>query len=134
MTWRPRERDSQEGQALIEGAIAFVLLTMVALALVQFALFVHAQNVVIGSVQDGARAASGQEGTLGGGIERARSLVRAGLGSDADGVKVTGITDGNTVTIDARGNLRLIVPWVGDAGVPLRARAVSQKEKFRVTR
>lgn len=124
----------RRGQATVEGAIAFVLLVAVALTLVQFALFVHAQNVVTGAVQDGARVAAATGDTLGAGVEHARAVVRAGLGADASAVDVTGSADGDTVTIEARGSLRLIIPWVGDAGVPLRARAVAQKEAFRVGR
>ena len=119
---------------LVEGALAFVLLTVIALVLVQFALFVHAQNVVTGAVQDGARVASAQGATLTAGVEHARVLVRAGLGADAASVAVTGSTDGDTVTVEARGSLRLIVPWVGEASVPLHARAVAQKEAFHVVR
>ena len=122
------------GQALVEGAIAFALLTMVALALVQFALFVHAQNVVTGAVQDGARAAAGQGSTPERGVERARALIRAGLGTEADDVEVSGAASSDTVVIQARGSLRLLIPWVGDARVPLRARALARKEAFRVER
>ena len=122
------------GQALVEGALAFVLLALVALALVQFALFVHAQNVVTGAVQDGARVASAHDGSLDRGVEHARALVVAGLGAEAATVAVTGSTGGGSVTIEARGSLRLIIPWVGDARVPLRARAIAQKEGFRVGR
>lgn len=124
----------QPGQALVEGAIAFVLLTMVALALVQFALFVHAQNVVTGAVQDGARAAAGQGGTPERGVAHARALILAGLGAEAGAVEVSGAASGGTVVVEARGSLRLLIPWVGDARVPLRARAVAQKEGFRVGR
>lgn len=131
--WR-RATGGQPGQALVEGAIAFVLLTMVALALIQFALFVHAQNVVTGAVQDGARAASGQGGTPERGVAHARALIRAGLGAEAGAVEISGSASGGTVVIEARGGLRLIIPWVGDARVPLRARAVAQKEEFRVGR
>ena len=133
MTARPA-RARREGQALVEGALAFVLLTAIALVLVQFALYVHAQNVVTGAVQDGARVASAQGDTLTAGVEHARVLVRAGLGVDAATVDVTGSTDGDTVTVEARGSLRLIVPWVGEASVPLHARAVAQKEAFHVVR
>ena len=45
---------------------------------------------------------------------------------------MTGRATGGTVVIEARGSLRLIIPWVADAGLPLRARAVSQQEAFRV--
>jgi Flp pilus assembly protein TadG len=126
--------DASPGQALVEGALAFVLLALVALALVQFALFVHAQNVVTGAVQDGARVASAHDGSLDRGVAHARALVDAGLGAEAAAVTVTGSADGGSVTVEARGSLRLIIPWVGDARVPLRARAVSQKEVFRVGR
>jgi len=131
---RGRPRGGLAGQALVEGAIAFVILTMVALALVQFALFVHAQNVVIGAAQDGARAASAHDGTPERGVAHARSLVRAGLGADAADVEIVGGAGGGTVVVEVRGSLRLIIPWVGDARVPLRARAVAQKEEFRVAR
>jgi len=124
----------QSGQALVEGAIAFVLLTMVALALVQFALFVHAQNVVTGAVQDGARSAAGAGGTPERGVAHARALIRAGLGAEASVVEVSGTAVGGTVVIEARGSLRLLIPWVGNARVPLRARAIAQKEEFRVGR
>jgi Flp pilus assembly protein TadG len=119
---------------MIEGALAFVLLTLVALVLVQFALFVHAQNVVTGAVQDGARVAAAHDGSVDRGIAHARALVSAGLGAEAATVEVTGSAGGGSVTVEARGGLRLIILWVGDARVPLRARAVSQKEVFRVGR
>ena len=51
----------QRGQALVETAIAFPLLLIAALGLVQFALFYHAQNVVTGAVQEGARVAAAEE-------------------------------------------------------------------------
>lgn len=130
---RPAPRH-QPGQALVEGAIAFVLLTMVALALVQFALFVHAQNVVTGAVQDGARTAAGHGGTPDRGVAHAQAVIRAGLGAEAGAVDVSGAASGGTVVVEARGSLRLLIPWVGDARVPLRARAVAQKEEFRVGR
>ena len=46
----------QRGSAMVESAITFPVLLMVGLGLVQFALFYHAENVVTGAVQDGARA------------------------------------------------------------------------------
>ena len=47
---------------MLEAAVAFPVLLMVAIGLVQFALFAHAQNVVTGAVQDGARVAAQLEG------------------------------------------------------------------------
>ncbi len=118
------------GQALVEAAIAFPLLVTAALALVQFALFVHAQHVVTGAVQDGVRVAAASDGSLGRGLAHARELVDAGLGG-AGAVTVTGQADADVVILEARGSLRLMFPWAANGSLPLRARAVSQKEAFR---
>lgn len=119
------------GQAMVEAAVTFPLLLMVALGLVQFALFVHARGVVTGAVQDGARVAA--EGrTLGEGVAHAGDVLRAGLGRSASSVAVRGTDGGDTVAVEARGRLRTIIPWVADATLPLEARAVVSKERFRV--
>ena len=120
----------QRGQALIEAAIAFPLLILIALGLVQFALYSHARNVVVGAVQDGARLAAAEDRTVGDGVGRAQALLQAGLGSAGD-VVVGGREDGETVVVEARGGLRMIIPWVADATLPLAARSVVSKERFR---
>lgn len=116
---------------MIEAAVAFPLLVIAALGLVQFALFVHAEHVAIGAVQDGARVAAASDGSLDGGLATTRALLQAGLGREAGAVVVSGQADGDVVIIEARGSLRLIIPWVADAGLPLRARALTRKEAFR---
>ena len=122
----------RRGQALLEAAVALPLLLLVALGLVQFALLVHAQHVVTGAVQDGARVAAAYDGSVGRGVAHTRDVLRAGLGRQAAEVTVTGSGGGWVVLIEARGTLRLIIPWVADAGLPLRARAISTKEAFHV--
>lgn len=122
----------ERGQALVETAIAFPLLLIVALGLVQFALFYHAQNVVTGAVQEGARVAAAEDRTLADGVAHAEALLRAGLGRNAGDIAVRGIDGGDAVAIEARGRLRTIIPWVADATLPLWARAVISKEAFRV--
>ncbi|MPZ13917.1 MAG: hypothetical protein GEU73_05765, partial [Chloroflexi bacterium] len=104
----------EEGHALIESAIAFPVLLIVAVGLVQFALFTHAQNVVIGAVQDGARVAAAEGRTLPEGVSHAEALLRAGLGAWASEFAVSGIDAGDAVVIEARGRLRAIIPWVAD--------------------
>ena len=121
----------ERGQALVETALAFPLLLIVAVGLIQLALFVHAQNVVVGAVQDGARVAATADATLDEGVAHARALLRDGLGADAREVAVQGREAGGTVALEARGRLRLIVPWVFDAALPLSSRAVMSKEAFR---
>ena len=118
------------GAAMVETAVAFPLLILVALGLVQFALFAHAQNVVVGAAQDGARVAAAEDRNIEDGLARARDLLRAGLGPSAEGVSVRGADDGDAVLIETQGRLRLIIPWVGDASLPLHAQAVMSKERF----
>jgi len=122
----------EKGQALVETAIAFPILLMVALALVQFALYVHAEGVVTGAVQDGARVAAAEDSTLGDGILHTEALLRAGLGRSAGDVTVQGAAGSDTVMIEAQGHLHLIIPWVGGGSLPLHARSTVSRERFRV--
>ncbi|MCC6178318.1 MAG: pilus assembly protein [Chloroflexi bacterium] len=121
----------QRGQSLVEAAITFPLLLMTALGLVQFALLVHAQSVVTGAVQDGARVAASEDRSLADGTAHTRLLLATGLGRSVDDVSVSG-TDGiDVVTVEARGRLRLVMPWVADTTLPLAARSTMSKERFR---
>ena len=47
---------------------------------------------------------------------------------------VTGSTDGATVTLEASGSMAMILPWFGGRSLPLSARVVVEKERFRVAR
>lgn len=129
---RARLRRPIRGQALVEAALAFPLLLLVAIGLVQFALFVHAQQVVTAAVQDGARVAAAEDRTAADGVAHAQALLGAGLGQSAGAIGVQGSDEGDVVVIEAQGRLRTIIPWVADASLPLRARAVVSKERFRV--
>ena len=119
------------GAAMVETAIAFPLLLIVALGLVRFALYDHAQNVVVGAAQDGARVAAAEDRDLDAGLAHAQALLRAGLGQSTRAVTVHGFDGGEVVVVETQGRLRLIIPWVGDASLPLHARAVMSKERFR---
>jgi Flp pilus assembly protein TadG len=117
---------------MVEMALVFPLLVMVALGLVQFALFAHAENVVTGAVQDGARVAAATDRSIADGIGDTQAILNAGLGPSANILSVTGNDDGQTVTIDAQGTLQLIIPWVGNGTVPIQAQATVSKEHFQV--
>lgn len=129
----PAERAAspEAGQTLVETAIVFPLLLMVALGLVQFALYYHSQNVVVGAVQDGARVAAAEDRTLAEGVAHAQTLLQAGLGRSAGDVALQGTDGGDVVVVEARGRLHTIIPWVADSTLPLSARAVVSKERFR---
>ncbi len=126
---RGRESD-ESGQALTEVALVFPLLVFIAVALVQLAIYYHAQNVVVGAVQEGARVAASEDRTVGDGVARTRTLLQAGLGPSAGSVAVEGLDGGDMVVVQATGGLQTIVPMVGDLRLPLRARGVANKERF----
>jgi hypothetical protein len=99
--------------------------------LVQFALFTHAQNVVLGAAQEGARVAAAADRTAEDGAAATVRLLQAGLGRSAAGVSVQAVDGGDVVAVEAIGRLRVIIPWAADATLPLHARAVVAKERFR---
>ena len=116
---------------MVETAIVFPLLLLVTIGLVQFALFFHAQNVVMGAVQDGARVAAVEGRPVSEGVAHTQALLRAGLGPSVSLVSVQGTDTGDVVIVEAQGRLQLIIPWVGDGALPLHARAIVSKERFR---
>lgn len=126
---RTATRDGKQGQALVEAALTFPLLVVVALALLQFALFAHAQNVVTGSVQDGARIAAAENRSVGEGVAYTQSLLQAGLGATAANVQVQGRDAGTLVVIEAHGQFPLLIPGL-PGSLPLEARAMMAKEGF----
>ena len=117
---------------MVESALTLPLLLMVAIALVQLAIFEHAQTVVTASVQDGARVAAADGRSVSDGVAYAQTLLQAGLGQDASQVTLQGTDGGEVVAIQAQGQLHMVFPWVADATLPLSARSVVSKEEFRV--
>jgi Flp pilus assembly protein TadG len=120
------------GDALIETAVVLPVLLMVILGLLQFALYAHAQHVVAVAVQSGARLAAADGAGIQEGVSHTQAILDAGLGTSADNVAVQGRDGGDTVVVEAHAHLRLIIPWVADATLPLSARTVAYKERFRV--
>jgi Flp pilus assembly protein TadG len=125
---------------MVEMAMAFPLLILIAMAMVQFALYYHAHNVVEAAVQEGVHVAAAHGGTTEEGKVRARALLRAGFGRD-NLVSIEAPGDGpDRVTLVARGSLRTFIPWfnvrsgVTQLQLPLDATASATKERFREDR
>lgn len=118
------------GVAMVEMALAFPLLVLVALALVQFALYAHTQNVVVGATQDGARVAANSDRSISDGIATTQALLQAGLGAGASSVTVQGSDNSTTVTIITTGSVPTILPLVGSWSLPVKAQASFSKESF----
>jgi Flp pilus assembly protein TadG len=125
---------------MVEMAVVFPLLIVVAMGLVQFALYYHAHNVVEAALQEGVRVAAVHGATTEQGHARARALLKAGMGRD-DLVQIQTQGDGpDRVTFVARGSLRTFIPWfslrsgVTNLRLPLDATASATRERFREDR
>jgi Flp pilus assembly protein TadG len=122
-------RQLSRAQAIVETAVVFPLLLVAVLGVVQFGLWMHATNIVIASVQDGARVASSEGGTLEDGVAAAQGLLRTGLGASAARVTIRPSADATAVRFDAEGDMPAVVPLAG--ALPLRATATMVKDRFR---
>ena len=117
-------------QALVEAALVFPLLILTSAGVLQVSLWMHAEGVVTAAVQDGARVASGETGTLDQGLAVARSLLRDGLGSSAPLVHLMPREDASTVRFEATGSLPAIFPWGPVTTIPLHASATMARDRF----
>jgi hypothetical protein len=118
------------GQALVEVAFTLPLLVLAGAGVVQFSLWMHAEGIVTAAVQDGARTASSETGTLEQGSAAARSLLRDGLGPNAALVQLIPSQDAAGVRFEATGNLPALLPWGPVTTVPLHASATMVKDRF----
>jgi len=127
----PGWRRCQPGYALVELVLATPLLLMVVVATIEFAWWGHAQNVVTAAVQDGARIASAQDGSLDRGVGIAEALLHDGLGPSATLVTVQPSEDQDAVTLEARGRWPLLSGAGVEWSLPLGARARILRERWR---
>ena len=115
-------------QATVELAVVFPLLVLVATALLQFAIYYHARNVVVAAVQEGARAAAALDGSEDAGEERARAVLRAGLGEPVRrNIDLhRPVIGAELVRMEAEGSMRLFI-----GQLPLNVVAEVSRERFR---
>jgi hypothetical protein len=111
--------------------ISLIPLAIVPVGIVQVAVFLYAQHVVLAAIEDGARVGSAQGRTIDEGVSYAKQLVSAGLGPTASDVAIDGHTDGDWIVLDSRGTLPLIIPWIPVWQLPLNAEARARQETFR---
>jgi Flp pilus assembly protein TadG len=117
-------------QSLVEVALVLPLLILAGAGVIQFALWMHAEGVVTAAVQDGARIASGETGTLEQGAAVAQALMRDGLGPNAVFVQLVPSQDASTVRFEANGTLPAIFPWGPVTTIPLHASASMARDLF----
>ena len=124
-------RGGRAGQAVVEAALAFPLLLMLSLGVLQFALYEHARAVLASAVQEGARLAAEEGRGLEDGYARARTLSNTGLGASVERVEPAGAADAEAVEMWIDTQLRPILPLPIADGLPIHVRAVVARERFR---
>nr|WP_256461049.1 TadE/TadG family type IV pilus assembly protein [Agromyces larvae] len=106
----------ERGSAVAEFVLVSILLTTLALAVVQLALALHVRNTLLDAAAEGARYAAIAGTTDGEGAERTRDLIAAALG-DAYGrdISVERTDDGAGPTVAV--TVRATLPVVGLLGL-----------------
>jgi Flp pilus assembly protein TadG len=132
-------RNRARGQSTVEVAAAFPLLILIGMAMLQFAIYYHAHNVVVAAVQEGAHVAASLGGTPEAGKDRANALIKAGLGPslrknlEVDLPETVRADQADeAVRMEVRGSMDSFIPWLGGpAKLPLGAVAEMSTERFR---
>jgi Flp pilus assembly protein TadG len=127
----PSRRRASAAQALVEFALVLPLLVVLSLGLVQVVLYAHARDVLLSSVQEGARLAAEDGRLLEDGYARAETLVAAGLGTSLDTLQLAASLDNDVVEVSADARLRPVVPLPVADGLPLHVEAWVTRERFR---
>jgi hypothetical protein len=112
-------------------AMVFPLLLTLALGLLQVTLYIHARDVLLAAVQEGARLAAEDGRSLEDGYQRARVLARAGLGSAVEPLEPRGRLDPELVEMRIDAALRPILPLPIGTGLPIQVQASVSRERFR---
>lgn len=118
---------SERGSVFVETALVALVVMTLFLGLAQFALWFHAQHVVLGAAQDGAHEAALEGAAADAGGNRARELMKAGLGSMASeaGVSVRVTERHAIVTVEAA--MPSIVPFLPTMKLQAEGRAFRER-------
>jgi Flp pilus assembly protein TadG len=115
-----------EDGSVSETAVAFPLLIVVFMLVIQFTLAHHAKSVVVAAAQDGARSAQVESGGVAAGEDRAGEVVAQSARSLLSAVSIAVTSDGDRVSARVSGDVVRVVPIpglhfevVGTAGGPV---------------
>ncbi len=125
----PATRQGQRGAAMLEFALVAPMLMLLVLGAIQFALWYHAQGVVLAAAQDGTRLAAAETGSASAGEQRALAVLRAGLGQAADSAVVDARRNPEVTFVSVTAELRPLLPLVRSLRLHATGRSVT--ERFR---
>jgi Flp pilus assembly protein TadG len=118
----------EQGEAFVETALVGVVVMTLALGLIQFGLWYHAQHVVLGAAQEGAHAASLEGATQAEGQARATELTRAGMGALSNEVSVSSAATDDIATVRVEAHMVPVIPFLPT--ITLQAEGRAFRERF----
>lgn len=122
-----RRRHDDRGE--VTATVILVPVVLVALLFViQFSLTYYARAVLSGAAQDGAAAGARRDSSPGAGAALTDQLVAESAGALLTSHTSFGGSNGDTVTVVARGEVVSILPFVGT--ITVEASASAQIEEF----
>ena len=118
---------SERGSAAVQTAMLFPVVLLVVFGIIQGALWFHARHIALGAAQEGARAASAQDGT--GADQRAREFVRDLTGGTLiRNLDVSLSSTADTVTVTVSGRAPNLIP--GSGGLIVEQSATAPSEQY----
>ena len=114
-------RSRARGQSMVEFAVTSVVLLFTVVAIIDLALWLEAQNVVIAASQEAAAVGSRSDGTSAQAVAAGWNLLRAGLGTGVTGIDQVDVRIGtDSATAEVQGTWH-VAPLGALVPVPLHA-------------
>lgn len=126
-----RRLQGEEGDAVTETVVLVPVLLLLIMAIVQFGLWYHAENVAQAVAQEGVRAARAEGSLAQDGKARAEEFLAATGASIIDQPVIDVSRDAQRATVRVSGTAVAVIPGIRLA---VLAQAVSPTEEFRADR
>lgn len=127
MTGQSAPRD-QGGATTLEAVLAFPVLLLLVMFIIQVALWYHTTELADAAAQDGVRAARVEGATAADGIDRANQVLDQTGRTILQARQVSAVRDRDAARVEVRGDCISLVPFMS---LPVHAVAESSTEQFR---
>lgn len=118
-------------QGLAEFAVTAVVMLMLVVSVVDTALWLNAQSIVVAASQHAAAVGSREDGTAGAAEQAAWDFLRSGLGAGLTGITLVQVRlDADTATAEVRGTWP-VAPLGSLVRVPVHATTSIVRDRFR---
>lgn len=121
-------RSEQRGDATVEAVLAFPVLLLLVMLVIQFGLYFHASHAAEAAAQEGVRAARVLGGSAADGERTAEQFMADSVPTLVEGVAIDATRTTEQARVVVSGTVHSIVPGLH---LDVRAEAASPVERFR---